>query len=77
MRTILGELQEFNQRRRVQCVIYLQRRDFHDCDQFIIWCLMSRERYFSHAHTRKKDRRGRVRMIVGFTTIYAINAYHH
>jgi hypothetical protein len=25
----------------------------------------------------KKGRRGRDRMVVGFTTIYAISAYHH
>ena len=30
-----------------------------------------------HEHIVDKDRRGRVRMVVGFTTIYAIGPYHH
>ena len=32
---------------------------------------------FCSVSNQKLDHHGRDRMVVGFTTIYAINAYHH
>jgi hypothetical protein len=41
---------------------------------FLINCVNAR---FFYQFIGFKDRRGRDRMVVGFTTIYAISAYHH
>jgi hypothetical protein len=35
------------------------------------------EKYFRIAELSHRDRRGRDRMVVGFTTTYAISAYQH
>jgi len=34
-------------------------------------------KFIATSHLSKRGRGARDRMVVGFTTIYAINAYHH
>ena len=47
---------------------------------FVIACIFPTLdiRFSQHTYDRpKRDRHGRDRMIVGFTTTYAISTYHH
>jgi hypothetical protein len=47
----------------------------------IIWVFFKTSPHFKSAETMNRfdigNRRGRDRMVVGFTTTYAISAYHH
>jgi hypothetical protein len=43
--------------------------------QFTMPCKCKFTKYFSPS--KQRDRHGRDRMVVGFTTTYAISAYHH
>ena len=40
-------------------------------------CLFAFVFVYVHLPRRNRDRRGRDRMVVGFTITYAISAYHH
>ena len=50
--------------------------------RLILWkvlidcCLTSTEQYFNYVY-KLGARRGRDRMVVGFTATYAISTYHH
>ena len=45
---------------------------------YCLWLPSSQHQWFGYwLHVQWRDRRGRDRMIVGFTTTYAISDYHH
>ena len=54
-------------------IVILNERNYHR----LSWLLKIRSRHIAYYSKIVRRCRGRYRMVVGFTTIYAICAYHH